>query len=130
MVNGELALRQEILRSNHALRDWAAGLRARSENARAVARVRRAGALGLAAVEPVETITVAADPSLPVLPSLGHVRVADLFVILVDDHGFGVMEAVGALAAELMVAGYPTEYDQVSAPDAMDILQGALRRRG
>lgn len=110
------ALREEILRSNQVLRDWAAGLRLRSARAREVARARRGAGPGTPAVE----------RQLGPLPPLGQVEVSDLFVILVDQHGFEVMDAVRALATGLAVAGYPLDHDSVSAADALDILHRAV----
>lgn len=118
MTDARAALRAEILRSNRALRGWAVGLRARSRTVRQAAGATRAGTHHARSGEPVAT---APDPAL------GDIAVTDLFVILVDDHGLGVLDAVRALATGLAVAGYPPDYDRVSAADAFDILHVALR---
>lgn len=110
------ALREEILRSNQILRDWAAGLRLRSARAREVARARRE----------VRPGTPALARQVGPMPPLGQVEVSDLFVILVDQHGFEVMDAVRALASGLAGAGYPLDHDSVSAADALDILHRAV----
>ena len=110
------ALREEILRSNQVLRDWAAGLRLRSARAREVAQARRGARPG----------TPVTERQLGPMPPLGQVEVSDLFVILVDQHGFEVLDAVRALATGLAVAGYPLDHDSVSAADALDILHRAV----
>jgi hypothetical protein len=139
----QIALREQILRSNLALRDWAAGLRQRSASAREAARARRAAPAGptvptVPAVPMVQSGTVpgtvpaaglgawAVASHLGPMPPLGQVEVSDLFVILVDQHGFEVMDAVRALATGLAVAGYPLDHDSVSAADALDILHHAV----
>ncbi|GAA4381995.1 hypothetical protein [Nocardioides caricicola] len=122
MTDARAALRAEILRSNRALRGWAVGLRARSRTVRQAAGATRAGTHHARSGEPVAT---APDPAPD--PALGDIAVTDLFVILVDDHGLGVLDAVRALATGLAVAGYPPDYDRVSAADAFDILHVALR---
>ena len=66
------------------------------------------------------------DPGLRQEILMGQVEVSDLFVILVDQHGFEVMDAVRALATGLAVAGYPLDHDSVSAADALDILHHAV----
>ncbi len=133
MGSAEAALREEILRSNHALRDWAAGLRARSSAARGLAQNRRRVSSLLDVdgriARQVERREMPQDRAEVELPSLGTVLVSDLFVILVDQHGFSVLEAVRALATGLVVAGYPADYGTVSAPDALDIIQSALKCR-
>ena len=63
------------------------------------------------------------------LPSLGDVRVTELFTVLVDQHGLTVNDAVRSLAVGLIQAGYPIDHEQVSASDALEILDWALRDR-
>ena len=126
MIDHQLALREEILRSNHALRDWAAGLRVRSRSAREVAQSRRVPFDGLVQLADRDYGAVVPVPVAGPVPALGQVEVSDLFVILIDQHGFEVMDAVRALATGLATAGYPLDHDSVSASDALDILHDAV----
>jgi len=61
--------------------------------------------------------------------SLGTIRAAELFEILVDHHGFQVSGAVRALVVALEQAGYPAEASSVSAADGIDIIQRILDDR-
>ena len=54
--------------------------------------------------------------------ALGSVPVTDLFVALVDHHGFAAQEAVLGLVIGLREAGYPDDAEEVAAVDAMDVL--------
>ena len=125
MTDDHLEMREQILRSNLALRDWAAGLRLRSANAREIARTRRAEPADLSLAD-AAVVGPAVVSHLGPMPALGQVEVSDLFMILVDQHGFEVMDAVRALATGMAVAGYPLDHDTVSASDALDILHDAV----
>ena len=126
------SLCEEILRSNQAVRQWAAGLRDRGTRARAESRHRRARA-GAAVGPPPLTRRPQPAPDLPGfdpagLPSLGEVRVEELVAILVDDHGFAVARAERALAHGMMICGYPRGHDSVVAADAFEVVERAVRR--
>ena len=55
-------------------------------------------------------------------PAFGDVAVADLFVLLVENHRLPVRDAVHHLTLGVLAAGYPADVEAVSASDAMDIL--------
>ena len=116
----------EILQTNKALREWAAGLRAWSR------LVREGGAAVRAPHRQSGGATATRAPALPVrpnedgLPSLGEVRVSELFSTLVDIHGLPTRTAVERLAIGLAVSGYPPEVDRVSAADSFDIIEWAI----
>src|SRR4051794_39347181 len=114
MTDHHREMRDQILRSNLALRDWAAGLRLRSVSAREVARARRADPPADLTLADAAVVGPSGVSHLGPMPALGQVEVSDLFMILVDQHGFEVMDAVRALATGLAVAGYPLDHDTVS----------------
>lgn len=64
-----------------------------------------------------------------ILPSLGELEVPTLLDILVGHHGFGVEHAVSAVTMGMFVAGYPLHHDRVTAADAFEIVEAALRER-
>lgn len=136
MESVEPPSRDDIMRSNRALREWANGLREWSRRARDESHAQRerghelrdhqppaVGGLASWAVEP----RVSSDPNVL---NLEAVQVSELFTLLVDQHGFAVMEAVQALAVEMAAAGYAPDHDEVSAADALAIVESALRRLG
>jgi hypothetical protein len=132
MTVEQVLQRDDIRRSNLALRERAALLRERSRLVREEAEVTcvrarrlatgsaawRAGLQALRAPEPEAVVGFGAGDA-----ELGEVRVTELFTVLVERHRFGVIEAVRALARGLLVAGYPTETEVVSAADAFSIVE-------
>jgi hypothetical protein len=62
-------------------------------------------------------------------PAFGDVPVADIFVLLVENHRLAVRDAVHHLTLGVLAAGYPADVEAVSASDAMDILD-AIPERG
>ena len=133
MVERDDVVRTEILRTNHALRQWAGSLRVRGERARAACRGRRLSAAPWErpAGDATPVGRAEADESTnpePRLPSMGTVPVTELFAILVDQHGMAVVDAVRALIEAMVVAGYPSDHPWVSAADAFDIIDRAVRR--
>jgi hypothetical protein len=59
-------------------------------------------------------------------PAIEPVAISELFTILVDHHGLGVLDAVRCLAVQMAAAGYPEETDFVSASDAVEITHSIL----
>ena len=119
----------EIVETNRALREWAAGLRAWSR------LVREGCATGRAPDVRPRRPRSSCPPALPVrpnqdgLPSLGEVMVTELFSTLVDIHGLPTRTAVQRLATGMAIAGYPPEVDRVSAADAFDVIEWAVGER-
>ena len=112
---------QDILATNAALREWAAGLRAWSRSARgSSAEFRRRARL----LRPAP-LRVAADAPRGV-PALAPIPVRDLREVLVQDHGLSGPEADRALATGLLVAGYPSGYEELAAADAFDVVEEIL----
>lgn len=116
--------RQDILTTSAVLCEWSAGLRAWSQSARDASAERRHHRPRLADPIPAPT----ADPS-PAggLPALDPVPVAELRELLVQEHGFSGGHADRALAAGMLVAGYPAGYDRIGAADAFDLVEEILR---
>lgn len=135
----DAAMSSDILAANQSLREWAAGLRAWSRSARQTSEAHRHRTHTLkeshakrggrstrppARVRPpVQQQVVEATSGLP---ELGTVRVSELFLSLVDGHGFGAEEAVRALATGLLVAGYPADCDAIATADAFDVVENAV----
>ena len=132
---------EDVLSSNHALREWAAGLREWSRVAREVAAMQRTRSIEfretrLTTRRTYDGVWGSADPSPttgaeagPTTPGLGEVQLSELFTVLVDHHGFGFMDAVQTLTTALTFAGYPVEADEVAAADAFEIVDWAVSHR-
>ncbi|WP_343908984.1 hypothetical protein [Nocardioides aquiterrae] len=114
------------------LREWSAGLRAWSRSARDESAGRRRDASEgrghhrrrPAAPSAVPTAGPSPDGDLP---TLDPVPVAELRELLVQAHGFSRRHVDQALAAAMLVAGYPPGYDRLGAADAFDLVEEILR---
>ncbi len=140
---------EDLVRESRALREWSRTLRSWSEGTRR----RTGGARRTWQAQQLEASLRARTgepatpqpPAEPVEPSgadgdatevpaeesadevsMGEVPVTDLFVILVENHDFEVREAVRQLLLGMLAAGYPEDAENLSASDAMDILEAIL----
>ncbi|MGY2701967.1 hypothetical protein [Nocardioides sp. URHA0032] len=129
-TGGQIALRSESLRQHATtLRAWSRAARARSQASRRVARGRRPPLSDLGAPPALPPLPAAQEVDVEdEVPCLGPVPITDLFVMLVDDHGLSVGDAVRGLAVETAAAGYPLDVDAISAADAFDVILAILHR--
>ena len=125
----------EVLAANRALREWAAALRYWSRAARhsSVMQREHAGALkgsGRAGYLVEEPGASGYDECVEDgLILLDDVLRSELFTLLVEHHAFSTSEAERALALGLLIAGYPSDFPEILAADAFDIVESALRHR-
>jgi hypothetical protein len=117
-----------IMSTNAALRVWAEGLRAWSRSTRVASEASRRQARQLRPRPRAGDVRVAVDCG-DGLPALGPIPVAELLQMLVLDHGFDVDQAARALAAGMLAAGYPSDFDRVGAADAFDLVQEIIHGR-
>jgi hypothetical protein len=131
----------EVLRAVAANRERAARLRAHSADVRARSEQRRNHNEEVRArtwVLFTELVTRSTRDMVmrhPVADSRlqapdGEVTTAELWDILVDHHGFDTHEAMLLLAVEMEVAGYSLDRTSISGPEALDLVQAVLDRRG
>jgi hypothetical protein len=116
----------EIRATSAALRAWSEGLRAWSR------ATREASAGGRQAPRPAQAAAQAAVPPHVAgrggIPALEPVPVRELRDLLVHAHGFSPARADRALAAGMLVAGYPVGYDRLAAADAFALVEDILRQ--
>ena len=125
--------RADILQANRALRDWAAGLRAWSQNARDTSALQRARAQALVhAGAPRSPYT---EPSRYIdvhtgrdgLPCLDLIDVDELVDIVMGRVGMRRQAAVRAVRRGVLCAGYRNDSESVTAAGAFDIVEDARR---
>jgi hypothetical protein len=118
---------EEVLRANRAVREWAAGLRRWSASTRESSTAQRQRAVAAKS----SVTQLGGDRGVPRpptgLPGLGSVRASDLLDWLVQSYDLTASEAERALRVAMLAAGYPADYDEVSAVDAFDVLETAAR---
>jgi hypothetical protein len=126
---------EQILRESAALRAWAAAIRATSAAARLRSQTARSRAPDRRRrpASPPEPGPAYATPAPRAAPSGPDpwavpepVPISDLFLILVEHHGLGVREAVGALAVAMRMLGCPDDTEALPAADAIDIIQAIV----
>ena len=113
---------EETLEASRLLAAWSRSLRQWSRITRERSREGRAARSAIPGLS-MPDLTGPVDE-----PSLGEVPIVDLFVILVEQHGFEVREAVRQLTLGMMAAGYQAEAERVGAADAMDIIEAIVGR--
>ncbi|MFS0885408.1 hypothetical protein [Aeromicrobium sp. 179-A 4D2 NHS] len=137
-MSGEDATRAEILQANRALRDWAEGLRTWSKNARDNAATQRHRAEALVRSKVGATASPFAEP-LPYidvhtgrdgLPCLDLIGVTELVDIVMERAGLSRPAAARAVHRGVLCAGYRNDSDRVTAADAFDIVEDAVRFLG
>ena len=126
-MSGAQTTADEVLMASRSLREWSVGLRHWSRSARQASCLRRQRAqeVNIGGLPQRQAGAVAVQA----LPPLGMVRGSELVSFLVRGHGFGHVEAEAAVAVGMLVAGYPGDYGLVSAADAFDVVEHAVRHR-